>query len=121
MGSDHRTPKSNPAVIALINREKEQTYSRSAVAQVATVDILSLDGIIIPAIRKDLVEETVKKRIELYLQRYADHCNDLLADDLDHTSIELSKAVEQLHKLRQAILDYVSDGDLDKLMRVALS
>lgn len=121
MGNDHRTPKSNPAVIALINREKEQNYSKAAVSQIAAIDIMTTDGIIIPAIRKDGIEEKIVRKLELYLQRYADHCNDILADDLEQSAIELSKAVEELHKLRQAILDYVSDGDLNKLMEVALS
>lgn len=121
MAEDDITPKSNPAIEALIKREREKKISSSTVAQIATVDVLFTDGIIVPDARRESVEAIVIKKLEHYLKQYAERYHDMLNRDLENSEEALSEAIQEIFKLRKLILEYVADGDLEKLMRLALA
>lgn len=109
------------AVKNILNKVRKSSQERISMTNMIVMRILMIDSLIFRETDRLKIEETIGKIVSEHLDTFSQQCRRQCQssdeqNELKH-KLELEKITTANKMLRKAILDYVSDGDLEKLTR----
>lgn len=119
MSRDDTPTIPSETVQTLLKRVRKSSQERVSIAKLMTLKIMMVDGLLFRESCREQIEGVIRNICVEYLDIFSEQHRKILRESNEETEEKLDLAARQNRELRKAILDYVNDGDLEKLTRKA--